>query len=479
MNSSDAIALLPMILPSFTAILILLLIAVKRNHAVAASCTVVGLAASFASLWAAATVIPRSVTVLLVVDSYSLFYSGFLIVIAALVVLLAFSYFQRRQEHREEFYALILLATVGTIVLTASRHFASLFLGIEILSVSLYALVSYLREGKLALEAGIKYLVLAATSSAFLLFGLALLYAETGSMDLATVSYILMKPVFGAAAEIELVGIVLVVTGIGFKLAAVPFHLWTPDVYEGASLPVTAFIASVSKGGVFAVLLRWFHSVSGHPGSPAWWAFLVMSIASMLFGNLLALQQNNIKRILAYSSIANMGYLLLAFLCAGAFGLQAATYYLVAYAITIVGAFGLLIALCEGETDDYELDALRGMFWRKPILAGVFSVALLSLAGIPLTAGFLGKFYIVAAAAVTPLWIPILILVVSSTIGVYYYLRVLVPMFTVVEEGPRVRGEGTPIYVMVSLTALTTLIFVLGIYPAPLWRLIQTIAHAS
>jgi NADH-quinone oxidoreductase subunit N len=479
MNSSDAIALLPMIVPSFAAILILVLIAIKRNHALVASCAVTGLAASFASLWVAATVIPRSVTALLIIDSYSLFYSGFLIAIAVLVVLLAFSYFQRRQEHREEFYALILLATVGTIVLTASRHFASLFLGIEILSVSLYALVSYLREGKLALEAGIKYLVLAATSSAFLLFGLALLYAETGSMDLATISYTLMKPAAGAAAEIELAGIVFILTGMGFKLAAVPFHLWTPDVYEGASLPVTAFIASVSKGGVFAVLLRWFHSVSGHPGSPAWWAFVVMSIASMLFGNLLALQQNNIKRILAYSSIANMGYLLLAFLCAGAFGLQAATYYLLAYAITIVGAFGLLIALCEGDNDDYELDALRGMFWRRPILAGVFAVALLSLAGIPLTAGFLGKFYIVAAATVTPLWIPVLVLVVSSTIGVYYYLRMLVPMFGTAEEPPPARRERVPVHAIISLAALTALIFVLGVYPSPLWRMIQTISNAS
>jgi NADH-quinone oxidoreductase subunit N len=479
MNSSDVIALLPMILPSCTAILILLLIAIKRNHTLAASCAVAGLAASLASLWAAVTVIPRSVTALLVVDSYSLFYSGFLIVTAALVVVLSFSYFQRRREHREEFYALILLATVGTIVLTASRHFASLFLGIEILSVSLYALVSYLREGKLALEAGIKYLVLAATSSAFLLFGLALLYAETGSMDLATVSYILMKPMSGTAVEIELAGLIFIVTGIGFKLAAVPFHLWTPDVYEGAPLPVTAFIASVSKGGVFAVLLRWFHSVSGHPGSPLWWTFVVMSIASMLLGNLLALQQNNIKRILACSSIANMGYLLLAFLCAGTFGLQAATYYLVAYAITIVGAFGLLICLCEGEADDYDLDALRGMFWRRPVVAGAFSVALLSLAGIPLTAGFLGKFYIVAAATVTPLWIPILILVISSTIGVYYYLRVLVPMFGMAEELPSGRGEGVPVHAIVSLAVLTALIFVLGVYPSPLWRLIQTISNAS
>lgn len=476
MTFSDCLAMSPMIVLALTAIFDLLLIAVKRNHLAVAACTLTGFGVAFACLWVAAPEAPRQITALLLIDSYSLFYSGFLVAAAAAVVLFSFSYLQDRMEHREEFYALIVLATLGTVVLTASRHFASLFLGIEILSVSLYALVSYLREERLPLEAGVKYLVLAATSSAFLLFGLALLYAESGSMDLATISQVLMEPARGAGVGIELAGIVLILTGLGFKLAAVPFHLWTPDVYEGAPLPVTSFVASVSKGGVFAVLLRWFHGVSGHPGSPAWWAFVIMAVASMLFGNLLALQQNNVKRILAYSSIGNMGYLLVAFLSAGTFGVEAATYYLVAYAVTIVGAFGVLTVLVGAGQENCEIEDLRGLFWTRPVIAGVLSVMLLSLAGIPLTAGFLGKFFVVSAAASTPLWIPILVLVLSSTIGMYYYLRVLVSVFST-GGAPSPRERRIPREAFVSLAALVLLIFILGVYPSPLWKLIQSFSH--
>jgi NADH-quinone oxidoreductase subunit N len=281
----------------------------------------------------------------------------------------------------------------------------------------------------------------------------------------------------GGHAGIEIAGIVLVLTGFGFKLAAVPFHLWTPDVYQGSPLPVTAFIASVSKGGVFAVLLRWFHSVASAPDSPAWWAFVTMAVASMLVGNLLALQQNNVKRLLAYSSIGNMGYLLLAFLSIGPFGVEAGTYYLIAYAVTIVGAFGALTVISEGPQERCELDDLRGLFWARPVLSAILAVMLLSLAGIPLTAGFLGKFYLVSAAASTPLWIPILVLVISSTIGMYYYLRVLVAIFTT-GGGEEYTNHGrVPAQALVSLSVLIALIFVLGVYPSPLWKLIQNISH--
>ncbi len=477
MNSADFTSLLPEVILAATAIAILLVIAVKRSHPAVAWCTIIGFAAAFASLWPASAAVPRQVTSLLLIDSYSLFFSGFLIVSASAVTLLSFSYLENRQEHREEFYPLLVLATLGTLVLASSRHFTSFFLGLEILSVSLYALVSYMREGRLPLEAGVKYLILAATSSAFLLFGFALLYAETGSMDLASISEVLMSPVAGDRAALEFTGIVLVLTGIGFKLAAVPFHLWTPDVYEGAPLPVTAFIASVSKGGVFAVLLRWFHSVTSHSGSPAWWAFATLAVASMLAGNLLALQQNNVKRLLAYSSIGNMGYLLLAFLSAGAFGIEAATYYLIAYVVTIVGAFGVLTVLCDSGQERCDLEDLRGLFWARPILSGLLAVMMLSLAGIPLTAGFLGKFYIVSAAASTPLWIPILILVVSSTIGVYYYLRVLVVLFSEGVEIPASRPAKVPWEAAIGLTTLAVLVFFLGVYPSPIWKLLQNISH--
>lgn len=479
MTSADLIALSPLIVLTVAVVVLMLVIAIRRNHTAAATCTLVGLAASFASLWFASSAAPHQVTELLVVDDYSLFYSGFLILAAAAVILLAFSYIENRNEHKEEFYILILLATLGTVVLASSRHFVSLFLGIEILSVSLYALAGYLRAEPLRLEAGVKYLILAATSSAFLLFGMALLYSETGSMDMASLSRVLMAAAPGSRTGVELAGVALVATGIGFKLAAVPFHLWTPDVYEGAPLPVTAFIASVSKGGVFALLLRWFHSVAVHVGSPAWWAFAIMAVASMLAGNLLALQQNNVKRLLAYSSIGHMGYLLVAFLAAGPFAVQAATYYLVAYATTIVAGFGVLTVLSTNGEECCQLEHLKGLFWTKPVLAGTFAAILLSLAGIPLTAGFLGKFYVVSAAVSSALWIPIFVLVVSSTIGIYYYLRVIVALFSATGAGSATEQLHTPRGAAFSLAALLILIFILGVYPGPLWSLIQGFTPTS
>ena len=478
MTASDLAALSPLIFLSAAALVVMLLIAVRRNHRAAAVGALLGLAASFASLRWAATVTPRQVTALLLIDGYALFYSGVLLALAAAIVLLAFSYLERQTGHQEEFYCLLLLATAGGLVLVSSSHLTSLFLGFEILSVSLYALIAYLHLKRLPLEAGVKYLVLAATSSAFLLFGMALLYSETGSMQLATLARWYMgapSPPMGPAGW---AGTVLMLTGIGFKLAVVPFHLWTPDVYQGAPLPSTALIATISKGSVFAMLLRWFHPAGSLTGTPVWWAFVIMAAASMLAGNLLALRQDNVKRLLAYSSIAHMGYLLVAFVAAGPLAVQAATYYLLAYVVTILGAFGVMSVLSSGDEEGCEMEDYRGLFWQRPVLASVFAAMLLSLAGIPLTAGFLGKFYVMAAGASSALWLLLLVLVVSSTIGLYYYLRVLVVLFSSLPEHqvkmlPR---ASMPAGAGFSLAALVILLFAFGLYPAPLSDLIRSIS---
>jgi NADH-quinone oxidoreductase subunit N len=277
-----------------------------------------------------------------------------------------------------------------------------------------------------------------------------------------------------------LTGLMLVLTGVGFKLAVVPFHLWTPDVYEGAPLPVTAFIATVSKGGMFALLLRWFHvhdvGLAGAPGL----VLSIIAIASMLTGNLLALTQNNIKRILAYSSIAHMGYLLVALLAGGALGAPAATYYLTAYMATILGAFGLMTVLSGSRWEAASIDDYRGLFWRRPLVAGAFTTMLLSLAGIPLTAGFLGKFYVIAAGASQSRWVLLFTLVVSSTIGLFYYLRIIVAMYA--QPGDAGLGEDSrtpalPLGATLALAALTGLVFLLGVYPAPLWNAIIAVTR--
>src|SRR5208283_1288015 len=264
------------------------------------------------------------------------------------VVILSFGYLNKHDITCEEFYLLLLLAVLGSMVLVCSSHFASFFLGLEVLSISLYALIAYPKKRIQHVEAGMKYLVLAAVSSAFLLFGMALIYADTGSM---TLSVIVSKAAHNAHYTLPFVaGLALMIVGIGFKLALVPFHMWTPDVYEGAPAPVGAFIATVSKGAVFALLLRYFTQISFHRFQSVVVAFGAIAVASMLVGNLLALRQNNVKRILAYSSIAHLGYALVAFLAGGTAAVTAVSYYFASYFVTITTAFGIIPVLSSRET---------------------------------------------------------------------------------------------------------------------------------
>jgi NADH-quinone oxidoreductase subunit N len=395
-----------------------------------------------------------------------------------------FSYGYLKEHHtiREEYYILLLLATVGAGILVASTHFASLFLGLEILSVSLYAMIAQERTNPLSIEAGIKYLTLAGASSAFILFGMALIYMDQGTMFLYE---LLIRSLVGHSfTAMTLAGIGMILTGIGFKLALAPFHLWTPDVYQGAPAPVTAFIASCSKGAVFALLLRCFSPVDVNQYPPFLLLFSVLAIASMTFGNILALQQQNIKRLLAYSSIAHMGYLLVAFLAGRALAVVAVSLYLVAYFIMIIGAFGVITLLSVGNRRDAdELADYRGLAWQRPWLAAVFTAMLLSLAGLPLTAGFIGKFLLLTAGVRAGLWALVLILILNSGISLYYYLRVV----RVLYQQPA-QSEGAPPLSIVpppyprawlgglALAVLSLLLIWLGVYPTPLIQLVEAIA---
>jgi NADH-quinone oxidoreductase subunit N len=270
----------------------------------------------------------------------------------------------------------------------------------------------------------------------------------------------------------------MIIVGFGFKLGLVPFHLWTPDVYEGAPAPVTAFVATVSKGAVFALLLRYFTVIELHSSGALGVIFTGIAIASMFTGNLLALMQNNVKRVLAYSSIAHLGYLLVAFLSAGAMRPTAIAYYLVAYFITSLGAFGIVSMLSGSERDADMREDYRGLAFDRPWLAGVFSAMLLSLAGIPLTAGFVGKFYVAAAGAGSALWILLVMLVINSAIGLFYYLRILFVLYS----HPAEHEGGLPAAVPASfggslaLAVLTVLLVWFGVYPSPLIEIIQNIS---
>src|SRR5262245_55203708 len=473
MTVDDLIALSPLLAIAAVSVVLMLGIAFHRDARVALVCALTGIALSLAMLPVAAARAPRQITPLLILDQYALFYLGLLFITCFVVALLAHGYLDKLGGQLEEFYLVLLLATVGGAALVMSAHFASFFLGLEILSVSLYVLIAYPRRSARGVEAGIKYLILAAASAAFMLFGMALIYAELGTMEFARMS---SGMVGGEVRQgLLLIGQTMIFVGVGFKLAVAPFHVWAPDVYEGAPAPVTAFIATVSNGAVLPLLVRYFANLGDEVVQPFFPALAAIAVFSMFIGNLLALAQTNVKRILAYSSIAHLGYLLVAFLAGGSLGATAVAFYLVAYFVTNLIAFGV-VAVLSGRREADELEDYRGLFWRRPWLATIFLTALLSLGGIPLTAGFMGKCYILMAGVRSALWLLAVILTVNTMISFYYYLRVAFMMFRDApeEEAAPVAVPSLSFVGSAALAALTLLLVWIGVYPGPLIHTIQS-----
>lgn len=474
------IALLPLLITSATIVLVMLAIAWKRNHAMTFGLSVLGLNLALLSLLPALDVTPIEVTPLLLVDKFACYYMALVLAATLACVTLIHAYLGGESGkgypgNREELYLLMLLSAAGGLVLVSAQHLAGLFIGLELLSVPTYGMIAYAFFNKRSLEAGIKYMVLSAAGSAFLLFGMALLYAESGNLSFAGIGAKLAAD--GLPSLLAQIGVGMMLIGLAFKLSLVPFHLWTPDVYEGAPAPVAAFLATASKVAVFAVLLRLYQISPVTAGGWLTELLTVIAIASILFGNLLALLQNNLKRLLGYSSIAHFGYLLVALIASKGLAVEAVGVYLATYVLTSLGAFGV-ITLMSTPYSGRDADALyeyRGLFWRRPYLTAVLTVMMLSLAGIPLTAGFIGKFYVVAAGVQSQQWWLLGALVLGSAIGVFYYLRVMVTLFMV---EPNLRRHDAPLHwgqqaggLMLLFVAL--LAFVLGVYPQPLLELVQ------
>jgi NADH-quinone oxidoreductase subunit N len=462
---------MPLLIIAAGIVLMLIAISIKRNHNVAFVLTCIIILASHLSTSTLYDIAPHKVGELLIIDPYALFFFGLISFASLIVALISRPYLEKKTEGVEEYYVLLLLTTLGASTLVASHHFVSLFLGFEILSTSLYVLIAFIKQRELSFEAGVKYLVLAAVSSAFLLFGMALVFAATGSMYFPEIASLLRN---NPVALLTIIGFSLMIVGIGFKLALVPFHLWIPDVYEGSPAPVTALVASVSKVGVFALWLRFITELDAFRFPSLIMVFSIIAAASMLAGNLLALFQTNVKRVLAYSSIAHMGYLMVAFLIGSKMAAEASTFYLVTYTITILGAFGVVTMLSGNDRDAASIDEYRGLYKRKPWLAFVFTLMLLSLAGIPLTAGFLGKFYVLMTGVEASLWWLVIILIVSSTIGLFYYLRIVAAMFSPAgTDSPTIGpSSGKTIYAIVSAVLVILLVWI-GTYPAALLSLIS------
>lgn len=365
------------------------------------------------------------------VDKFSHGFAVVFMIAAGLTILLSLNSLEGSSLLVSEYFALIIFATVGMSLMAASAHLLTLFLGVETLSVSLYILAGFRRTDKHSLEASFKYFLLGAFASGFLLYGIALVYGSVGSAQISAISAAL-NGANGAALnspKLFAAGIVLMVVGFGFKIALVPFHAWAPDVYEGAPTPISAFMATGSKAAGFAALLRVIVA-SGVMNNVDWQQVLwVIAVATMSIGNIVALRQESLKRMLAYSSIAHAGYILVGVLAMEEHGISAVLFYLLSYTFVNLGAFGVIAFLARGERDNLKLEELRGLAYRHPLIAVAMSLFMFSLAGIPLTAGFMSKFYIFLAAVQSGyLWLVILG-VINSMISLYYYLGVVVQMF--------------------------------------------------
>lgn len=413
---------------------------------------------------------------MLILDNFSIFFKFLFIIIAALVIMSSADYVSKFSRFQGEYYALILFSTAGMMLMAATGELISIYIALELTSISLYALVSFLRDRK-STEAGLKYLLLGALSSAILLYGMALVYGFTGTTHLSEIAKAI--PATGALENPGLLlGITLMIAGFGFKIASVPFQMWVPDVYEGAPTPITAYLSVASKAAGFAVILRVFYSAFG---APHWltsnWAmvFAILSAISMLIGNVIAISQNNIKRMFAYSSIAQAGYIMVGLATVGLSGQSGVIFFLAGYAFTNLGAFIAIIAISNKTNSDLISD-YAGMAKRSPLLALVLAICLISLTGIPPTAGFMGKLYIFTGAIQQNLLWLVIIAVVNTAISAYYYLRVVKVMYL----NPPPSEEGIPSSgpVNIALVVTTLAVVIIGIIPAPLIKAAEAAAKA-
>jgi NADH-quinone oxidoreductase subunit N len=373
----------------------------------------------------------------LTVDGFSVFFSILIAVSIALAALLADGYLRREGLEGPELYALMLMSGAGGVIMAMANDLIVVFLGLEILSIALYVMAGMHLRRTESQEAAIKYFVLGAFSSAFLLYGIALVYGATGSTNMSDISAFLSGNVLEAEGLL-LAGFALLLVGLGFKVAAVPFHVWTPDVYQGAPSPVTAFMASASKAAGFAALLRVFTSTfSTHSSDwrPVIW---VLAVLTLVVGSVLAVVQRDVKRMLAYSSINHAGFVLVAVEANTDRGVAGALFYLLAYAFMVVGSFAVVTLVGRRGDAAHDLDDYRGLSRERPALALAFTVFLLAQAGVPLTSGFFAKFYVIGAAADAESYALAVIAMVTAVVSAFLYLRIIVAMYF---SGDEVEGD--------------------------------------
>ena len=425
----------PIIAVVLTVLVVMIAITIKRSHIVIGTISVVGLNIGlFALLGQMAGIIDSGTLVptaeqLFVIDNFAQFNMVVILICALACFTLSYAYLADLDDHKEELYLLMLLSTVGALLMVSAQHLASFFMSLEMLSIPLYGMLAYTYMRKRSLESGLKYLVLSATASATLLMGMAFIYAEVGSLAFKPISMTLVD-LF--ESPLLIVGTAMMMFGIAFKLSAAPFHIWTPDVYEGAPAPVATYLASVTKVAMMALAVRFLIDTSLLALPSVQMLLMVMATLSILVGNLLAVRQTSLKRLLGYSSIAHMGYVLIVIVSIGSAADSISSMYMAIYAFTSIGAFGVVTLMSSpyrlaDEAD--ELTHYQGLFWRRPVLTAVMTIMMLSLAGIPLTAGFITKLFAILAAVQGTNWFLAGMIILGSAIGLFYYLRVMLTLF--------------------------------------------------
>jgi len=400
---------------------------------------------------------------LFVLDHFSMFFKLVFLIAAALSIAISLKYLDIERENHGEYYALILFATVGMMFMAGAVDLVTLYISLETMAISTYIIVGFLRSSQRSNEASMKYFLLGAFSSGILLYGMSLLYGLSGSTKFADIAEALSRR--PPNDPISLLAMITLSAGLFFKIAAVPFHQWTPDAYEGAPTSITAFMSVAVKAASFAMMIRIF-MVAIYPLRPHWVAIMaVISVITMTVGNIAAITQSNIKRLLAYSSISHAGYILIGFIAGNDTGLTAVPLYLLIYTFTNLGAWAVVVALRRRDVIGEHIDEMSGLFFRHPAASILMLIFLLSLAGIPPTAGFIAKYYLFAAAIQTGHNVLAVIAVLNAAISIYFYLRIVVAMF--MRDATEKTGLTYSPGILTAMGVAFVFTMLIGIYPDP------------
>ena len=471
---AQLIAVAPMLVIACAITLGMLLIAITRSQRLIHAFSAISLLIAAVITILLLSNSPVQVTPLVNVTSFGLYAQLLILVSALMTTLLSYQFLLHQIEVHDEYYLLILLAVLGAMLLVVSDHFAAIFLGFELLSISLVGLVGYCREARLSVETGFKYLVLSAVASSIMLLGIAFIYGDAGTLSVS-----LLQDKITGSNHFYIAGLMLFFIGIAFKLSLVPFHLWVADVYQGANTLITMFMATVSKIAMFVVMYLVSKNILFATVSMGYQFIIVLAVLSMIVGNVLAIHQCNIKRILAYSSIAHMGYLLVILVASNKQAFidsdTIALFYLAVYGLATISIFYVVYKLNGAELNEPNqgIEIFTALFWRHKLFAVLMTLSLLSLAGVPLTGGFFGKFYLVGYVTVISEWALLAAIILGSGLGIYVYLKLIVLIFMNVQENQEITdAKSTVRYSPLLVQILIFLSLFVGVYPEVLMRFI-------